>query len=157
MDRRVGIAILVTIVAVIVIAALAPLLPIKGVKSSGLGILGPDGTARGFPNSVAVNQSFLLYGVVENHEGNVENYQVIVRVGNQSTIVNNVTYAIAPTIGTYWHILSDNQTWLFPMNLSLNHAGNETRLIFELWLYDIPSSNYEYTGLWDQIWLNVTA
>lgn len=157
MDRRLGTAILVMIVGVIIVAALVPLLPIRGVKSSELGVLGPNATTQGFPTSVAVNQSFLLYGFVGDHEGSVENYQVIVKVGNQSTTVSDATFAVAPTIQTYWRILNDNQTWLFPMNLSLSHVGNETRLIFELWTYNIPSSNYEYTGLWDQIWLNVTA
>jgi uncharacterized membrane protein len=94
---------------------------------------------------------------VGNHEGNVENYQLIVKLGNQATIVTNTTYANAPVLATYWHIVRESEAWLFPMNLSVNRAGNNTRIIFELWSYDVPTSGFKYTGLWNQIWLNVTS
>jgi uncharacterized membrane protein len=157
MNRQIGIIILMSITIIIVIAALAPLLPLREQRFSELGILGPDQTIKGYPTSVVVNQPFLLYGFVGNHEGNVENYQLLVKVGNRTTIVTNVTYANAPVVATYWHILRKSETWLFPMNLSVNHAGNNTRIIFELWSYDVPTSGFKYTGLWNQIWLNVTS
>jgi len=156
MNRQIGIIVLVSITIIVVIAALAPILPLREQKFSELGILGPNQTIKGYPTSVVVNQPFLLYGFVGNHEGNVENYQLLVKVGNRTTIVTNTTYADAPVLATYWHILRENETWLFPMNLSVNHAGNNTRIIFELWSYDVPTSGFKYTGLWNQIWLNVT-
>ncbi len=157
MNRKTATIILASITILVVVTALAPLIPPRQPKYSELGILGPNRTARGYPTSVAVNQPFLLYGFVENHEGNVENYQILVKLGNQTTIVTNATYANAPVLTTFWHIVRENETWTFPMNLSLNQAGNNTRIIFELWSYNVPASNFEYTGLWDQIWLNVTA
>jgi uncharacterized membrane protein len=156
MNRQVGTIILASITTLIVIAALAPFLPVREQKFSELGILGPDQTIMGYPTNVAVNQSFLLYGFVGNHENSVQNYQLLVKLGNQSTIVTNTTYANAPVLATYWHILKENENWLFPMNLSVNRAGNNTRIIFELWSYNIPTSSFEYKGLWNQIWLNVT-
>ncbi len=157
MNKQIATTILASITILVIIAALAPLISVREPRYSELGILGPTRTTSGYPTIVPVNQSFLLYGFVKNHEGHVEDYQLLVKVGNQTTLVSNSTYANAPVISTYWQILSENETWTFPMNLSLNHAGNDTRIIFELWSYDVPSSSYEYTGLWDQIWLNVTA
>ncbi len=157
MNKQFATIILASITILVIIAALAPLIPVREPKYSELGILGPNRTTNDYPTTVPVNQSFLLYGFVKNHEGHVEDYQLLVKVGNQTTLVSNATYANAPVISTYWQILSENETKTFPMNLSLNQAGNETRIIFELWSYDVPSSSYEYTGLWDQIWLNVTA
>jgi uncharacterized membrane protein len=157
MNRQVGTIILASITVLVVIAALAPLLPVREQRFSELGILGPDQTIKGYPTSAVVNQSFLLYGFVGNREGNVENYQLLVKLGNQATIVTDTTYAYAPVLATYWHILKENETWLFPINLSVNHAGNNTRIIFELWSYDVPTSGFKYTGLWNQIWLNVTS
>jgi uncharacterized membrane protein len=148
--------ILASITILIVVAALAPLIPVRQPKYSELGILGPNQTTKGYPTSVAVNQSFLLYGFVENHEGNVKNYQLLVKLGNQTTIVTNATYASAPVLATFWHIVRENETWTFPMTLSVNQAGNSTRIVFELWSYNVPASRFEYTGLWNQIWLNVT-
>jgi len=157
MNKQTATIILAAITILVVVTALAPLITPRQPKYSELGILGPNQTTRGYPTSVAVNQPFLLYGFVENHEGNVQNYQILVKLGNQTTIVTNATYANAQVLMTFWHIVSENQTWTFPMNLSVNQAGNNTRIIFELWAYDVPASNFEYTGLWDQIWLSVTA
>ncbi len=157
MNRQIGMIILVSITALIVIAAIAPLLPVREQRFSELGILGPDQTIKAYPTSVAVNRPFLLYGLVGNHEGNVENYQLLVKLGNRTTVVSNVTFANSSVLATYWHIVRENETWLFPMNLSVNHAGNNTKIIFELWSYDVPTSGFKYTGLWNQIWLNVTS
>ena len=157
MNRQTATIFLASISIIILVAALAPLIPVGQPKYSELGILGPDQTTKGYPTSLAVNQSFLLYGFVENHEGNVENYQLMVKLGNQSTVVSNATYADAPVLATFWRIVRESETWTFPMNLTLNQAGNNTRIIFELWSYGVPASGFEYTGLWNQIWLNVTA
>lgn len=157
MNKQFATIILASITILVIIAALAPLISVREPRYSELGILGPNRTTTGYPTTVPANQSFLLYGFVKNHEGHVENYELLVKVGNQTTMVSNTTYANAPVISTYSQILSENATWTFPMNLSLNQAGNDTRIIFELWFYDIPSSSYEYTGLWDQIWLSVTS
>jgi len=157
MNRKTATVILASITVLIVVAALAPLIPVRQPRYSELGILGPNQTTKGYPTSVGVNQQFLLYGFVGNHEGNVENYQMLVKLGNQSTIVSNSTYANAPVLATFWRIVREKETWTFPMTLSVNEVGNNTRIIFELWSYDVPASGFEYTGLWDQIWLNVTA
>ncbi len=157
MNKQIATVILAFITVSIVIAALAPLLPVREQKFSELGILGPDQTIKGYPTRVAVNQSFLMYGYVGNHEGNIENYRLLVKLGNQATVVTNTTYADVPVLSTYWRVLKNTETWLFPMNLSVNRAGNNTRIIFELWSYDVPNSGFKYTGLWNQIWLNVTS
>jgi uncharacterized membrane protein len=155
MNKQVGIAVLLLVTGSIVTAALLPLLPVREERFSELGVLGPGRTVGSYPRSVRVNQSFLLYGLVENHQRAVENYRVLAKSGNQSTVITNNTYANAPVIGTYWHILVDNQTWVFPMNLTLNHAGVNTRLIFELWSYNATNLAFEYSGLWNQVWLDV--
>ena len=157
MNKQTSTIILASITLLIVAAALTPLIPVREPRYSELGILGPDQTAKGYPTGVPVNQSFLLYGFVGNHEDHVENYQLLVKLGDQATVVNNATYASAPALATYWRIVRANETWIFPMTLSVSQAGNNTRIIFELWSYSVPASNFEYTGLWDQIWLNVTA
>src|SRR5260370_36175115 len=156
MNKRIATVILASLTIIIVVAALVPFLPVRDQKYSELGILGPNQTASDYPTNVPANQSFLLYGFVENHQGNVQDYELQVKLGNQSTRVTNSTYATAPILATYWHILRENETWTFPMNLSVNRAGNETRIIFELWSYNVPTSDFQYTGLWHQIWLNVT-
>src|SRR5712664_2344823 len=113
MNRQVGTIILASITVLVVIAALAPLLLVREQRFSELGILGPDQTIKGYPTSAVVNRSFLLYGFMGNHEGIVEDYQLLVKLGNRATVVTNTTYSNAPILVTYWHILNENETWLF--------------------------------------------
>ena len=156
MNRQVAIAFLASITILIIVATVQPLLPVREERFSELGVLGPSQTIGGYPTHVAVNRSFLLYGLVGNHEGIVENYRMLVKLGNQSTLVTNATYAVAPVLATYWRIVDANQNWLFPMNLTISQSGINTKLIFELWSYDLSTSSFAYKGLWNQILMNVT-
>ena len=156
MNRQVGIAVLASITILIIVATVQPLLPLREETFSELGVLGPNQTLGEYPTRVVVNQSFLLYGLVGNHEGMVENYQLLVKLGNQSTLVTNTTYANAPILATYWRIIDANQNWSFPMNLTISRSGMNTKLIFELWSYDLSTYSFAYKGLWNQILMNVT-
>ena len=145
MNRQVGIAVLASITILIILATLQPLLPVREDKFSELGVLGPNQTIGSYPTHVTVRQLFLLYGFVGNHEGTVENYRLLVKLGNQSTPVTNATYAAAPVLATYWRIVDANQNWLFPMNLTINQPGTNAKLIFELWSYDLSASSFAYS------------
>jgi uncharacterized membrane protein len=156
MNRQVGMAVIATVTILIIVATIQPLLPVREDRFSELGVLGPTQTIGGYPSRVVVNQSFLLYGFVLNHEGIAENYRLLVKLGSQSTPVTNATYAVAPVLAMYWRIVDANQNWLFPMNLTISQAGADTKLIFELWSYDLSTSSFAYKGLWNQILINVT-
>jgi uncharacterized membrane protein len=156
MNKQLGIAVLASITILIIVATIQPLLPVQEERFSELGVLGPAQTIGGYPARVVVNQSFLLYGFVGNHEGIVENYRLLVKLGNQSTPVTNATFAVAPVLAIYWRIIDANKNWLCPMNLTITQAGTNTKLIFELWSYDLSASSFTYKGLWNQILINVT-
>jgi uncharacterized membrane protein len=157
--RKIALATLVLLTIILVFAALQPIyLPFSNTqKYSELGILGPNQTISGYPTSVLQNQSFTLYGYLVNQKGTAQYYNILVKIGNQSTQISNSTSANAPVIAQYYSSLNNNQTYVFPMNLSINQSGTNERLIFELWSYKISSSggSFVYTGVWDQIWLNV--
>jgi uncharacterized membrane protein len=157
MDKETaGIAlVLVTILAVF--AAIQPILPANNQPFSELGVLGPSQTIGGYPTSVVAGKPFLLYGYVGDHEGTSSYYQLLVKVGNQTTQVSNSTYSQAPVVFTYSRVLENNQSTTFPLNLTLSNQGTNVKLIFELWSFDLTTSSYAYTGLWNQLLLNVTS
>ncbi len=156
MSRQPRIVTLSLVAIVIVIVAIQPLLPVVEDRFSEIGILGPNATIGDYPRIVAVNQSFLLYGLVANHEGDVQDYQVMIKLGNETTQISNSTYASASILATYWRILAEGETWLFPAGLSIGHPGTGMRIIFELWSYNPAVSGFAYSGLWNQVWVNVT-
>jgi len=157
MDRETAGVALVLVTVLGVFAAVQPILPANSEPFSEIGVLGPSQTIGGYPTSVVAGSPFVLYGYIGNHEGASSYYQFLVKVGNRTTQVSNSTYARAPVIFTYSHVLGDNQTTTFPLTLTLNDTGTDVRLIFELWSYDVATSSYDYTGLWNQLVLNVTS
>jgi len=157
MDRETAAIALVLITVLAVFAAVDPILPANNQPFSELGVLGPSQTIGGYPTTAVTGRPFLLYGYIGDHEGLSSFYQLLVKAGNQTTQVSNSTSAQAPVIFSYSHVLENNQTTTFPMNLTLSSPGTNVRLIFELWSYDTSNSSYVYTGLWNQLFLNVTS
>jgi uncharacterized membrane protein len=157
MDKEAASIALVLVTVLAVFAAIQPVLPTNSEPFSELGVLGPNQVLGGYPTSVATGSPFHLYGYIGNHEGVSRYYEFLVKVGNQTTQVSNSTSAQAPVVFTYSRVLDNNQTTTFPLTLTLSNPGTNVRLIFELWSYNVTSSSYGYTGLWNQLLLNVTG
>lgn len=157
MDKETGSVALVLIAILAIFAVVQPLLPAINQPFSELGVLGPGQTIGEYPTSVVAGQPFLLYGYIGNHEGTASYYQLLVKLGNQTTQISNSTYAQAPIIFRYSRVLDDNKSVTFPLNLVVTKPGTNLRLIFELWSYNVTESRYTYTGLWNQLWLNATS
>ena len=120
-------------------------------------MLGPGQKIGGYPTTVAARQPFTLYVYVGDHEGVVGYYQVLIKEGNQATVVSNSTAANLPPVMTNSFVLDDNSSIIFPVSASMVTAGLNQRLIFELWMFNSTTTSFGYTGLWNQIWINVTA
>jgi len=124
---------------------------------SELGILGPTQKIANYPTSVLTGQNFTLYLYVGNHESHVMYYQVLAKLGSKSSVINENISLSAPPVATYRMILRDNQTYLQPITLSINHNGTNVRLVFELWVYQTSTTSFVYDHRWNQIFLNVTG
>jgi uncharacterized membrane protein len=157
LDRETGVLVLAVVTILAVFAAVYPILPTNNEPFSELGVLGPGQKIAGYPTSVAVGEQFTLYVYVGNHEGEANYYQVLVKEGNQGTAISNSTAANLPPVLTDSLVLGDNSSSTFPVSLSMSTAGLNQRLIFELWMFNSTTTGFDYTGLWDQIWINVTA
>ena len=124
---------------------------------SELGVLGPYGRLGDYPRQLAVGQKFNLILYVGNHEGISEYYQVIVKLGDQTQNISDTTPLEAPIFMTWRTILDNESNTTIPIELSLNEAGLNRRLVFELWRYDTDTHAFIYHKRWTQLWLNVTT
>lgn len=156
MDKETSTIVLVLVTILLVFLAIQPMIPSNAERFSELGVLGPNQQISNYPTNIVAGQRFSLYGYVGNHEGVVAYYTVMVKLGNTTTEVGNSTSAAAPLISSYSQILENNQSWTFPIEMSINNTGTNLKLIFELWMYNTTSANFEYTGLWNQLYINVT-
>ena len=157
MDRETATLALAVVTILAVLAAVYPILPSNGEAFSELGVLGPNQKIADYPTNVAVGQQFTLFVYVGNHQGQADYYQVMMKEGNPGTVVNNSTSADVPAVQTNSLILGDNSSAIFPVSLSMYTSGDNQRLIFELWMFNSTTDSFAYTGLWAQLWMNVTS
>jgi len=121
---------------------------------SELGVLGPSMRIGDYPREVVAGDTFKLYIYVGNHMGRPMLYTVYIKLGNESTPVDPAP--VEPMM-CFTHVLLHNETWIFPVNITLTEPGLNYRLLFELWAYSPEVDRVEYLGLWCQLWINVTA
>jgi uncharacterized membrane protein len=123
---------------------------------SELATLGPDQKIGDYPQTVAVNQSFTLYLYVGDHEGRATFYDIRVKLGNSTSIVNDSQPLNAPVVKDYKVIMTDNQTWLQPLTLSVATPTTNLRLVVEMWIYNSTIGGFSYYDRFNQLFLNVT-
>ncbi|WP_291765340.1 DUF1616 domain-containing protein [Caldivirga sp. UBA161] len=121
---------------------------------SAIGLLGPGGRIGGYPSVVYVNTSLSLYVFVYNHMNKPIWYVVKVYLLNASNTAQPPLNA-TPLL-TYERILLNNQSWVAPLNLTINNTGSY-RLLAELWLYNPVNLTLTYTGEYVQLWFNATG
>lgn len=124
---------------------------------SELGVLGPYGKLGDYPRELAAGQKFNLFLYVGNHEGSSEYYQVIAKLGDQNQNISDTTPLEAPITKTWKTLLDNESNTTIPIELSINEAGLNKRLVFELWRYDADTHAFTYHQRWTQLWLNVTS
>ena len=121
---------------------------------SALGVLGPKMKIGDYPREVIVGEPFLLHIYVHNYMGKPMYYFICIKLGNKSTPIDPSPLKPFKVIE---RILDHNETWVFPVKLSINETGINHRLIFELWVYNDTTKNVTYHGIWCQLWINVTG
>jgi hypothetical protein len=126
----------------------------QGEQFSELGVLGPNMKLGDYPHQVVASDTVNLYCYVGNQMGSPMYYTVMVKLGNNDTVVNPAP--ITP-IQQFSQVLPNNQTWTFPVSVTLTQPGLNQRIIFELYLYNQTLNQNQYQERWGQVWLNVTA
>lgn len=113
---------------------------------------------RFYPGNVTAGEEFLLYIEVQNDLKEAMSLRVEVKIGDSSTPppTGTVPSSLSP-LKSLEFTVSPKNTSISPLELVLNDTGLNRRVIFELYAYDSASGSYRYTGIWNQIWVNVTG
>jgi uncharacterized membrane protein len=107
-----------------------------------------------YPSQIVASETVHLFGYVGNQMGEPMYYTVMVKLGNNDTAVNPAQ--ITP-LQQFSQVVPSNQTWTFPVDITLTKSGVNQRIIFELWIYNQTINQNQYNDRWGQVWLNVTA
>ena len=116
-------------------------------------LLDSEKKAENYPQLLVLgeNNTFLLWGGVENFMGRIEYSSVLVKVDNGT---GNVNPSPTDPIYRFEKILLNEETWEFPLTISINQTGQH-RIVFELWLFDELDNVFRYSRSWCSIWLDV--
>ena len=122
---------------------------------SALGTLGPNMKIGDYPKTVLVNETFRLYFYIENHEGSAMFYELRVKLGDNSTIINETVPADLPVLQRYYAILPHGANATLPADLSIAAPAVNVKVIIEMWVH--AANGTYYNGRWNHFWMNVTS
>jgi hypothetical protein len=153
--QHLSVAFLALMVLFASVAVSGVLLPQRQDESfSELGVLGPNMQLSDYPSELVASESVRLYVYVGNQMGQPMFYQVQVKLGDNNTQVDPADTVV---LAENQQVIGANQSWTYPVQVTLNQPGDNQRLIFELWIYNQTLGQFQYHQRWGQIWLNVTA
>lgn len=169
------IVLVLTVIGIIISSILIFTPPISGEEYSELGLLTYDKTdnkykAENYPISVIYNQTtgfsdnITLFITLGNHFNRAQYYEVRLKIGVQSIIINENTFGTNETtyfMEEYWlqRILKPDQNWgpnnetrfEFQFNsIIINEIGlnlDGYKIIFELWSWNSQLNDFEYSGV----------
>jgi len=124
---------------------------------SELGLLGPGGKIGDYPKKVVAGSPFTLNVYVGNQEGKTAYYKVLVKLGDNSSIINETTPLSAEPVMEIRAVLSHNSSQIIPVNITLYEPATRLRLVLEMWVFNETVKAFTFHGRWNQLWLNVTA
>jgi hypothetical protein len=154
-ERMVIVAVLAGLIVVSALLVYVSLTPSIPETFASVYILNSEGKACDLPELLVLgkNNTFSLRVGVENFMGRVECGIVNVKVANGTVLRETLP---EETVMSFERILINQETWEFPLTLTLDEKG-VYRVSFELWLYDEIESVFVYSNVKSGLWLEVVA
>lgn len=136
-EKILTIILILSILVAIGTVAFVVLQPKQGEKFTEFYLLGPDGKASNYPTNLTVGQNATVIVGVVNHEYATTNYQLVVRVDNNTLQEGNIT-------------LADKEKTEIPVSFTASTPGQKK---MEFLLYKLPDTTnpYRTLHLWYQV------
>jgi uncharacterized membrane protein len=152
------------IMAIVIIGSVLGVISIIGVSSgerfTAIGLLNEECKIGSYPAQVNIGSNLTLCLYVYNHMDRPIYYKIIYKVGSNNTLPTNTSPSSEPVIDSWKGLLNNNENLTMKVEIPVRIAGNvsssRVALIFELWIYDIDSGNWIYTGRWVHLYVSLT-
>ncbi|ADI31976.1 DUF1616 domain-containing protein [Staphylothermus hellenicus] len=151
-------AVIMAIIVVASVFAAAQVLRPRVVEPfTALGLLNENCVIGDYPREVVVGDNITLCIFVDNHMNEPIYYRVIYRIGTNNTIPTNTTPSPEPEIKEWRGVLNQGENTTFKIVVPISYSGNTNTsriaLIFELWIYNVDSNEWIYTGRWNHLYV----
>lgn len=124
-----------------------------------LGLLNKDCKMGEYPRTTPNGSYIDLCISVVNYMGKPVYYKVIYKIGDRETLPTNTTPSPVDNLAMWSGILIHGGNATTPVKIPVyvfDPLPRRIALIFELWLYNTQIRNWEYTGRWAHLYINVT-
>ena len=138
-NKIISIVLVIFIIFVISMTAYIIASPKEAEKYTEFYILGQDGMASNYPTNLTAGETGNVTVGIVNHEHSTVNYEMIIKLDNQTIGEKNIT-------------LSNNQTYLEPFTFIHYSYGQNRKM--EFLLYKLPDNTTVYRYLFLQIDVN---
>jgi uncharacterized membrane protein len=147
------------LIGLMAVVAIYPILDERRAVTSfsELGILGPNKKMADYPKTAIAGQIINLYLYVGNHEGEVEYFRVLAKLGDSNSIITESTPLNAPAIASWDCIIQNERNSTLPIKISMDKTGLNQCIVFELYIFNPDTQNFVYHQRWVQLWLDVTS
>jgi uncharacterized membrane protein len=158
MDEEVFAVILAIIVVGSVLGVAMIIRPSSEEPFTALGLLDQNCQIGSYPSTVVNGTNVNLCLFVYNHMGHPIYYEVVYKIGNNLTIPTNTTPSSSLAIKNWRGVLNNDDNETFHVSVPVYANNNETSvaLIFELWIYNLTTNEWQYTGIWNHLYVNIT-
>ncbi|HEU97483.1 MAG TPA: DUF1616 domain-containing protein [Fervidicoccus fontis] len=132
----------------------------SGEKFGAIGLLNDQCKIGNYPAAAVNGSEVNLCLFVYNHYGEPTYFKVEYKIGDNSTLPTNSTASPLHELKEWRVILNNNENATFPISVPVYAAvgtGEEKALIFELWIYNLSDQSWEYSGLWTDLYINITG
>lgn len=141
-------------IIVLMIIAIYPFVKVSffSNKFSELAILSSTGIIGDYPDQVRLGDevSFQIY--LENHEKQTKLYRTVIKLVEDSKLINNSPPFEVDIVAYYLAVVEDNANVVFPVNVLIDQPI-DGKLVAELFVFDASENAYLYHDRWVALWI----
>lgn len=136
--------------------------PRDGESFVAMGTLNENCRLGGYPTQVVMGSNITLCIFIYNHLGKPVVYQVVYKIGlDSSQLPTNTSPSIAEPLKLWRGILEHGRNITFYVSVHIPYdnrlLNRNASLIFELWILNSEKEAWSYSGRWNHLWVRIVG
>lgn len=124
-----------------------------------IGLLNSECRIGDYPKEVFEGEELRLCLYLYNHLGRPQLMMVKYKLGSSNVIPTNTTPSPEASLKSFKFLLNHDANITLPVRVPIPFntglVGKDVALIFELWVYDLDSNDWVYSGRWVHLYVKV--
>ncbi|MEM0020699.1 MAG: DUF1616 domain-containing protein [Fervidicoccaceae archaeon] len=149
-------AVILAVTIVGSVLSVAMIIPRSSERFASLGLLGEDAKIGDYPREVFVGEKVKLNLYLANYMGYTALFMIQGKIGNGQIPINGTSLDVPPVL-TKYIVLCNECNATIPVEVVFNEPWINQTLVFELYIFNSTLNEWNYTGIYVFLRLNVTS